>query len=267
MTILASVKVRDGIALATDSMTQLSKRLSDGNYTVVKNYANARKLFQIQDLPVGVMSWGVGNIGPRSIEGLILDFSRDMEKYITDMKSVKNVAEGLLSFIKEVYDETHKESQIKKRPVLGFFLGGYSSKGQFAEEYEFLLPHKAKVKAVRPPDACGASWRGIIIPFQRLYQGVDPRILQELKSLGVQDDIIKKVFTSGKWNLPFVYDGMPVRDAVNHAKFILHTTIDTATFEAGTAPTCGGPLQVAVILPDYEWLWINKPSLIKVEEG
>lgn len=262
MTILASVKVRDGLVLATDSMTQISTRLPNGQFAVIKAYSNARKLFQIRGLSIGVMSWGAGNIGPRSVEGLILDFARHMEDYVKGEGAVQAVAEGLLLFVKEIYDEAHKDSQVEQRPVLGFLVGGYSPNGKFAEEFEFLLPTKSTVKPVRPPEGFGASWRGIVIPFRRLYLGFDPRIPQELKSLGVNDDILRKVFDSGKWNLPFVYDGMPLRDALNHAIFILKTTIDTATFEVGPAPTCGGPLQVAVILPDGTWEWVSKPELI-----
>lgn len=267
MTILASVKVRDGIVLATDSMTQISARLPDGNFAVIKTYANARKLFQIQNLPIGVMSWGTGNIGARSIEGLILDFARDMETYVVKPFSVGRVAKGLLLFIKGVYNEAHKGSKVEQRPALGFFIGGYSPKGQFAEEFEFLLPRQSKTKQVRPPDAFGASWRGIAIPFRRLYRGFDPRIPNELKSLGVSDDVIQQVFESGKWVLPFVYDGMPLQDALNHATFILRTTIDTATFEVGTATSCGGPLQVATILPNGQWRWVEQPFLTTAEGG
>ena len=57
MTIVASVKVRDGLVLATDSMTQIQASVDEaGHKAVVKTYGNARKLFQVRELPIGVMT-------------------------------------------------------------------------------------------------------------------------------------------------------------------------------------------------------------------
>ena len=55
MTIVASVKVRDGLVLGTDSMTQISAPTPEGEIQILKAYSNARKLFQIKDAPIGVM--------------------------------------------------------------------------------------------------------------------------------------------------------------------------------------------------------------------
>jgi hypothetical protein len=77
MTICASVKVRDGLVLATDSMTQIHGRGSTGPIGVIKTHGNARKLFQVAKLPMGVMSYGIGNIGPRSIHSYMREFQTD----------------------------------------------------------------------------------------------------------------------------------------------------------------------------------------------
>ena len=265
MTIAASVKVRDGIILATDSMVQINTQLPDGNFAVIKSYRHGHKLFRILEKPIGVMSWGIGNIGPRSIEGLVQDFCRESSKNAKGNGKIKDWATSLQSFIKKIYDDTFAQADVKQRPILGFFIKGYSPRAQFAEEYEFLLPKSEAVKLVRPADKFGASWRGIVLPFRRLYNGYDYRLADELKSLGISDEIMQKVFRSGKWNLPFVYEGMPLQDAVNHAMFIIRTTIDTAAFEVGPAPTCGGPIQAAAIKPDTTWTWINKVSLTMSE--
>jgi hypothetical protein len=55
MTIVASVKVRDGLALGTDSMTNIVST-TGGARNVLKTYSNARKLFQLGDWPIGVMT-------------------------------------------------------------------------------------------------------------------------------------------------------------------------------------------------------------------
>lgn len=55
------------------------------------------------------------------------------------------------------------------------------------------------------------------------------------------------------------YDGMAVKDALNLAKFILHTTIILSSFEIG-APSCSEPIQTAVI-DESSFEWIDKPTL------
>ena len=52
MSIVACVKVYDGIAIGAESMTQLSSQAPVAPQ-FVKAYSNARKLFQVADMPFG----------------------------------------------------------------------------------------------------------------------------------------------------------------------------------------------------------------------
>src|SRR5436309_4849037 len=135
MTIIASVKVRDGLIIGADSMTQISAPMPQGGVTVLKSYSNARKLFQVGNEPVGVMTYGLGNIGNRSIEGLVLDFSRSAEE-----GSVERIAQGLYVHFKDQYDAVFAQVPDEQRPVLGFYIAGYTPGVPFPEEFEFLLP-------------------------------------------------------------------------------------------------------------------------------
>lgn len=250
MTICASVKVRDGIVLGTDSMTQIWGQDEKGNRGFIKSYSNARKLFQIRDLPVGVMTYGIGNLGPRSIYGFLREFS---SRYSED-PDVESISVSLYAFFSQAYEE-----HFGKAPSapLGFFIAGYSPNQPFPEEWEFLLPRDSESHRVRPIDKFGASWRGVEVPFTRLYKGYDPRIIEELKNKGASDEMLQVI---KKFESPVAYDGMPVQDAIDFSVFILKTTIGLVTFEIGV-PTCGGPLQIAAILPDTGFQWIEKPSL------
>jgi len=263
MTIIASVKARDGIVLATDSMSQLIGRTETGQLVLVKTYCNAKKLFRITELPIGVMSYGLGNIGARSIENLVLEFSRDLSKYSSNPYTVESISRGLYGFIKGLYDSAFNGIALKERQErlrLGFFISGYSPSQFLSEEWEFELPKDTDIKRVRPAERFGISWRGIPIPFARLFNGFDPRIADALKKAGVSEKVVDNTL-SRKWRMPIAYDGMPVQDAINFAVYILETTIGAATFEQSPAPSCGGPLQVAVILPDKGWKWIHEPEL------
>jgi hypothetical protein len=55
-------------------MTQITMNDQDGNPIAAKSFPNARKLFQVGSLPIAVMTWGLGNIGARTAENLLLEF-------------------------------------------------------------------------------------------------------------------------------------------------------------------------------------------------
>ncbi|HVD86856.1 MAG TPA: hypothetical protein VNB59_05555 [Solirubrobacterales bacterium] len=250
MTIVASVKVRDGLILGTDSMTTIF-----GPQGILKTFTNARKLFRITGWPAGVMTYGLGNIGARSIEGLVLDFCR---RSSPGPGKIEELARALYDFIKESYDQEFDAVSHGDRPELGFLVAGYSDGEPLPEEFEFLFPEDEAPSEVRPPDVFGASWRGQNTPFIRLYKGFDPRIAEALRGHGLDDGKIDAV--TADLEASVLYDGMPVQDAINFATFILETTIAYTTFEVGPA-SCGRPLQVATILADEGFKWISKPEL------
>lgn len=252
MTICASVKVRDGLVLGTDSMAQIWGRDAQGKRGAVKTYGNARKLFQVGKLQTGVMSYGIGNLGQRSIQGFLREFS----SIYSDDASVEAIAANLFRFFSEPYAALFGEGQ--QRPTLGFFVAGYSPDQPFSKEWEFRFPDDNSPRQVRPLEVFGASWRGTPFPFTRLYKGYDPRIVRKLKEEGITDEIIDN--TVKAFHATVVYRGMPVQDAVNFVVFILRTTIGLTSFEIGP-PICGGPLQIASLLPSEGFRWISEPIL------
>jgi hypothetical protein len=253
MTICASVKVRDGLVLGTDSMTQIWGEGEAGKPGWVKSYGNARKLFQVGELPIGIMTYGIGNLGPRSIQGLVRDFNSSYSGEAGG--NVQYVSQRLYEFFSKAY-----QNQFGDKPggPLGFFIGGYSPDQALPEEWEFQLPRDRESRQVRPTDRFGASWRGVDLPFTRLYKGYDPRLIEDLKKAQVPDETIKEMVQ--RYESPVIYDGMPVQDAINFVVFILQTTIGLATFESGV-PSCGGPSQIATVLPEDGFQWVKEPAL------
>lgn len=254
MTIVTSVKVRDGLILGTDSMSQVQISDPQGQPQFIKAYENARKLFQVGDLPIGVMSYGLGNIGQRSIESLMFEFGRSLWGQV----AVKSIATELLKFVKEKYETQFAGIPELERPVLGFYLAGYSRGQVFPEEHEFLLPHVTSPIASRPKEEFGVSWRGIERPFTRLCMGYDARIVERLLAKGMSNADVEAIVQD--LQMPVVYDGMPIQDAVNYGVYVLNTTIGYSAFEIGNPP-CGGPLQVATILPDKGFTWVLQPTV------
>lgn len=256
MTIVASVKVYDGIVLGSDSATQIMGRDPQGKIVIFKTYENARKLFQYLDFPIGILSYGIGNIEKKSIETLLLEFERTIN--IGPYPSIQQLSEALFTFFNKKYHDWIKQIQTQDKHILGFFIAGYSPESPLAEEWEFVFPISDKPKSVRPIDQFGSSWRGVSIPFTRLYFGFDPRLKDKLKDLGVSETIIDQAFKEFGSNV--IYDGMPVQDAIKFVEFILKTTIGLAYFEIGP-PSCSEPIDIVVIDSKKQFHWISEKKL------
>jgi hypothetical protein len=270
MSIVASVKVYDGIVIGAESMTQLFGNLG-AQAQYIKSYQHAQKIFQIANLPVGALTYGGGNIGNRSMESFVHEFSQSermggaapaagVPLIPEGPKTVEAIATRLLAFLRNHYDHTFGSLPEPQRPVIGFFLAGYSPNEPLASEWEFILPQAQTPVRARPDALVGASWRGVGIPFSRLFFGVDPRTEQMLAGLGVPQQTIAafKQLAQQQLTSRMAFDGMPIQDAIAFCKFIIDTTIGMATYEIGV-PSCGGPVNIAVITRNgFEW--VSKPK-------
>ncbi|WP_138415575.1 hypothetical protein [Sinomonas gamaensis] len=137
MTIALLIKVHDGLVLAADSATTFAAAQPDGSATIVNIYNNANKVFNLhKKLPIGAMTWGLGNIGPASISTLSKDLRAkfhggDDDPWRLDPSAydIEEVASKAATFfhddhyvpLYEEIDEEHKQD-------LGYLVGGYSSR-------------------------------------------------------------------------------------------------------------------------------------------
>ena len=263
MSIVASVKVYDGIVIAAESMTQLQASVN-GQVQHIKSYSHAQKIFQIADLPIGALTYGGGNIGNRSMESFVHEFSQLERQDAASEKTVQAIAQRLMLFLRGHYDPAFGSLPEPQRPVIGFFLAGYSPNPNqnqpLASEWEFLLPQTPAPVRAREDQQYGASWRGVSVPFTRLYFGLDPRYEQMLTGLGVSQATITafKAQAANQLATRVAFDGMPIQDAISFCKFIIDTTIGAATYEIGV-PSCGGPVNIAVITRSG-FKWVHEPK-------
>ena len=259
MSIVASVKVYDGIVLGADSKTQLVNIDKDGNRNFIQNFDHATKLFQVEKHHIGILTYGSGNIGRRSVESFVIEGTRDLTD--GDKQSVFETTKKLLRHFSQGFEEQYQGVAEDKKPGLGVFVAGYSGeKNSLAEEWEFNIPKDKKPKKVRPSEDFGASWRGISIPFTRMYAGLDPRIIPKLRNDGVPEEVISLVSKAAQeFKSPFVFDGMPIIDAITFCRFILETTVNMARFEPGVS-SCGGPLDIAIITRSKGFEWVERKT-------
>ena len=259
MTICVSVRVPDGIVLGTDSLSTVTAKDSEGVPYVVKSYPNARKLFQIGDLPIGVFIYGQANVGQRSVYELIRDFS---ERNVHS--TVQGVAERLSNFIANEYDGLYSSSSHKL--ILGLYFAGYSKGSKLSEEWEIRFPRNPTLRKLRQDEDYGVEWRGITTPFMRLYRGYDPEVLTYLQASGAAPQQVKKIEEGNEFSTLIAFNFMPLQDAVDFAAFVLRTTIRYNQFEIGNA-TCGGSLQIAAITAESGFQWVQEPRLHLKEDS
>jgi hypothetical protein len=172
--------------------------------------------------------------------------------------------------MREHYVATFGALPEPEKPLIGFYLAGYSPghDQHLGSEWEFVLPAAQDPTRARDDNMVGASWRGIHIPFTRLFFGVDPRVEQILTGLGVNAATIAAFGQAIRTQLlsKVVFEGMPIQDAIGFCRFIIETTIGAATYEIGIA-SCGGPVNVAVITRSHGFKWVTKPRFTIEEEG
>ena len=260
MTICVSVRVAEGLVLAADSIVTLEgtmNTLQGQQRTILQTFEYANKVTQIKDYPIGVMSWGIAGIGDRSIQSLIMEFEHNYPAIKENPSfSVKEVADKLITFFNSKYNAAYMPGN--PQPPLGLFIGGYSVRQFFSDQFVYEFPLYTDWQPARPnkPDgnpSFGATWFGQKDALIRLIKGYDIRGLDELIKRGVDRAIIQKFIDDNVTELPLIFDGMPIQDAIDFANYAIQVVAGYFRFAIGT-PLCGGNIDIAVITPvAFHW--------------
>jgi hypothetical protein len=260
MSVVACIKVYDGVVLGADSATQIQITLPTGEVQFIKSYQNAQKIFRIGNLKVCALCYGLGNIGNRSILSVITEFNNSLHtRAINAATSIEHVSNELLNFIKGLYDVPFANIPEQNRPVLGFFISGFSETDHLAQEWEFVLPNDLTSRQVRPIETFGIDWRGISLPFFRLYKGYDPNVLLELcNTFHLDQNQVMAIVNKYESKVP--YNGMPLQDAIEFLNYVLLTSINYTKFEVGV-PACSEPIDMVMITTtEYKELNMKSPN-------
>lgn len=269
MTIAISIKVNDGVVIASDSATTMVARDPKGNIGIMNIYQNADKIFNLRkETPVGAITWGSGSIGNSSISTLSKDFrnliSSNDEKWKVDPEdySIEDIAIKYKKFMfDDNYEKAFKDWEKETKPFIGFIIVGYSKNGDFAEEWEIQIVNGEceGPKKIREDNLSGISWRGRGEAVYRLYFGVANNISLVLSEMGLDDDLIKKIVENciNKLKVPLVAPAMPIQDAIDLAKFLVQMTIHYFKFSPG-AQIVGGPIDIAAITKHEGFKWVQR---------
>jgi hypothetical protein len=268
MSICVVVKVPEGLVLAADSAATVEGAAvtpdgKPGPAGVLKVFQTATKVLQIRDLPLGVMTWGAGSFGARTIASLVEEFenTREIRELEANALNVKAVANSFWDFMKKKSDELFSAIPVNARPRSGLAICGYSGSEFFPEEYVMVVPTEPPVPIRTPVDNqqdFGANWYGATDAIIRFHHGRDDRLFQLLAGVGVSGPILEAVKARLMQELqyPVVFAAMPLGDAIAYAEFVVRITIDRFRFVIG-AELCGGPIDIATITRREGFVWVK----------
>lgn len=274
VTVAVSLKVHEGVVLASDSASTLAQVQADGAMSVANVYYNVDKIANlVKELPLGVMTWGAGSIGPESISTLFKDLRQmltgerpgpDGADWKVDPSdyAVADVADRVREFIyRTKYAAVFGGNE--QVPDLGLVVAGYSTDGPHAEAYRIEMdsggcPAPAQMW---PGAECGFFVGGQPAAVMRLVHGVDPRAADVLvDALGVSPRPAGRAAAvlREQLSVPLVQEPMPFKDALDLAEFFVDVTCRYTKFLPVGATTVGGPIVVAGITKHEGFKWIKR---------
>lgn len=281
MTIAVSLKVHEGVVLASDSASTLAQVRSDGTMSVANVYYNVDKIANlVKGLPLGVVTWGTGSIGPESISTLFKDLRHmltgeragpDGADWKVDFSdyAVADIADRVRQFIYQTkyFSAFAGNTQV---PDLGLVVAGYSTGGPHAEAYKIEMdgggcPSPAQMW---PGTECGFFVGGQPAAVARLVHGVDPQVAKVLvDALDVPPDRAARAAKLMREHLsvPLVQEPMPFQDALDLAEFFVDLTSRYTRFLPVGATTVGGPIEVAGITKHEGFKWVKRKQYYSTE--
>lgn len=263
MSVVLAVKVSEGLVLASDSAATLKGQMegADGSIRegILKTFYNVKKLLQIGDFPIGILTWGQAFVGARTVESLVREWeheegweSKEQYQEQNDGKfEVKACAESLREHVSEIYTEEYSSKDPQNSPPLGMIVAGYTERAFFPEIWRFVLPHDigGSVHRQRPDQngkpSFGASWFGRTDSIVRLHFGRDNKLIDQVsEKFDISKEELLDVLSPLEYKIPF--DVMPLEEAIDFAYFMINVVIGRYKFAVGPE-YCGGNVEIGAI--------------------
>ncbi len=259
MTIILSIKVQDGVVMASDSAV-----LHRGHL-----YTNADKNIQlIKGLPIGVLISGDGAVGTRALTSVMQDFSiraslRGNSCFIDrEAYTLEEVCWKLQSFILEA-------AQASLSPIRSaLILSGYSAGALLPETWSVRLDGMDRIEPelVWGEDEYGLSWEGQAGCITRLLHDAPHRGFNEADAQLAEVSLFNRGedgAQADRLDSPMlVTPGMPLLDAVEVARFLMDTSLAYERLRADRQlKTIGGPVDLAIITRHDGFRWVQRKRI------
>lgn len=269
MTIALLIKVHDGVVLAADSASTLIGANPDGSTSIMNIYNNANKVFNLhKGLPIGAMTWGLGNIGPASISTLSKDLRVKFQGAGSDPWAIDHrtydieavAARAAEFFYDDHFVPLYGADAGNAGQDLGYLVGGYSSDANDPRVFVIgsMGPSAGKPIEILAGET-GAAWWGQPEAIQRILTGTSMDTAVALTNLGVPMPQAQQTAAALQQQVQtqLVWPAMPIQDAIDLAEFLVHATIQYVRFSPGGA-TVGGPIEIATITKHEGFKWVAR---------
>ena len=241
MSLIITVYVPEGIVLAGDSRLTLNwtdKTQTGEHHNSITTSDSYTKIFLLAD-KFGLGVFGEVFVNEINICGLINQF---VQENINENTTIDEIPERLIYFFGEKFNY----------PVTHFYLVGYKMEDGISvpHTYSIALAEKSYRRSNFENEHTinGANWGGEIEVLSRILLTVKMQRGDEWTELA--DNAIP-------WNF------MTLQDAVDFGVYAVRTTIDTMRFQQ-KEKTVGGPIDILVIQPHQEPVFIQKKELFVV---
>ena len=278
MTIAMCFLSPEGIILGADSTS--SGVLDPGGFHF---FNHNQKVFEIgEDSTVGIMTWGLGGLGPLSHRTMIAELDDDLKA--KPAVSVAEIAQRWSALFYARYhsalatefakaaalvakaphnpknpasrtDAEEKElAALDQSYLVGFCVAGYLPPDRTPVAYS-MVHSVLNTAAPAPTQLANTSWWGAPNMILRLLNGWDgdlrAGILNSKHWKGTPQELDDVLLENGL-SIPT----LPIRDAVDFVHACIHSTIKPFKFSS-LSQICGGPIELAVITTDRQFRWVR----------
>jgi hypothetical protein len=254
MSIVVSVKVQDGVVLASDSCVIHRGR----------SYFNAEKTINpVRGFPIGVMIAGDGAIGLTSIANHLREYGQmaTARSGPWSLSKTHYTLGGVVADMRRYLLDVAKLEEDSAQTTLTVV--GYSAGRSLPETWRLTLDGDSLVE----PDLIwsereyGITWDGERECLDRMLCGTPQGLIQVAGEFGLTpkqtQDLHGRVAEVCGSDL--VTPGMPLQDAVELARFLVDTTVSFVGFSfTGEPKTVGGMVDIAAITRHDGFRWIQR---------
>lgn len=161
MTIIATVCVPEGIAMAADSRLTGQRIISDFEVEHYTMSDNAQKLVLVREETIGISFCGDAIIEGKTVADFLRLFDISM---VEENDSVEDVARKLKDYLQD-YQQYN----------VSFFVAGFDNDEPFVYDVDLREMSRYNYKNGQPEYAC--SWKGQLEAISKLFVGSPPTVL------------------------------------------------------------------------------------------
>ena len=238
MSLIVTLYVPEGLILAGDSRLTLrwSTKTDKGEqfHSVSASDSNM-KIFSIKN------KFGLGTFGAADIKGIPISgfINQFIEEKVLDDTTIDELPQLLLDFFGEKFEY----------PATNFYAIGYKIEDGISTPHAYHVNIAGKsinrVNFRNGQTFYGANWGGEISVLSRILNTV--KLKQGNQWIDLPDN-------------PVTWNFMTLQDAVDFAVYAVRTTIETIRFQQ-KEKTVGGPIDILVLKPNEDPIWIKKKKL------